>query len=140
MKNNFTILAAVLLLPLAGCVNRVPVDAKLAALIPRSAALKILSQNLSAEWVATPYVEKYGMCNPKGGRESIVFSDIKGIMHVPATKEIVILKERGAIGVLGVGSCFEQVIFPMESASAAEETTTALRSLGACTSPKSFFC
>jgi hypothetical protein len=73
-------------------------------------------------------------------RESIAFEDIKGIMYSPTLKQIGILKEVGTVGVFGIGSCFERIIFSMDSASAAEETTTALRSLGACSSPKSFAC
>ncbi|TRZ64890.1 MAG: hypothetical protein D4S02_10060 [Rhodocyclaceae bacterium] len=130
-----TAVAALLL----GCASTVQINDKTAKLLPEPAALAVLEKYVGVEWTKSPYIEKWGNCVPKETRVSIIFADIKGLTYNPTLGKLFILQERPVANGFFGASCIQQVGFSMDK-DAAVHVSTALRSLGACTHPKSFAC
>jgi hypothetical protein len=65
----------------AACAAPIPVDNRIVALMPESAAKSTLERLLGPDWVRAPYVDKWGTCLPE--RVPISFRDIKQMTYNP---------------------------------------------------------
>lgn len=130
-------LLVVATLLLSACMAPLPVDRDAVALMPERAAKGILEKLLGPDWVRAPYVEKGGTCSPIFTKVPISYPDIKAILYNSTTGNLTIhtLPPQAIL----IYSCFHNISFSLSKLDA-KEVTLALRSLGACTSNRTWNC